>query len=304
MKGLVKGAVESLIVRTGTAAALRATGARRALILAYHNIVPVGDPLRGDSSLHLPVDEFQSQLDILVKHYSVVPLQELLSGTASDRKHTAVITFDDAYRGALRLGVPELVKKGLPATIFVPPGLLGTKGFWWDQVSGDSGTPIPPLVRKKALWGHAGRQASILSWATGSTTLDADLPPHLQPADEEEAVETGNLPRISLGSHTWSHVNLAAVPREEARSELRRSIEWLRSVSLSCNVISYPYGCWTPELEADARDVGYEYGFLIEGGLFSQRIVRQSPFSIPRMNIPRGLSRNGFLARISGAWPR
>jgi peptidoglycan/xylan/chitin deacetylase (PgdA/CDA1 family) len=266
--------------------------------------VPAGDPLLGDRSLHLPLDEFQPQLDLLETHFRVVPLQELLSSAGCGQKHTAAITFDDAYRGTLSLGVPELIKRGLPATIFVPPGLLGSRGFWWDRVSKDSEEGIPPSVREKALWDHAGRQPSILDWAATFTSQDPDLPTHFKPAAEEEVLEAASCRGISLASHTWSHVNLAAVPREEACSELKRSFDWLRACSSSSTVISYPYGCWTPHLETDAREIGYEYGLLIQGGLFQPRTVRQSPFSIPRMNIPRGLSRNGFLARISGAWSR
>jgi hypothetical protein len=33
------------------------------------------------------------------------------------------------------LGIPELVRRGLPATVFVAPALLDQRAFWWDRLA-------------------------------------------------------------------------------------------------------------------------------------------------------------------------
>ena len=248
MRSIVKSGLEFVIVRTGFAGAWRALRSRRAIILAYHNIVPEGEPRRGDSSLHLPLDEFTRQLDLLQQQARLVPLHELLASSGKVRKPLAAITFDDAYRGALQLGIPEIVNRGLSATVFVPPGLMGEDGFWWDVVSSSQPGGMQKGLRDDVIWNQAGKQDQILRLRGLSGSTTPGLPPLYRPASADEVREVSLQPGISLGSHTWSHVNLAAVPVEEAQEEMTRSFNWLKDLSSFAKVLSYPYGLWRPEL--------------------------------------------------------
>jgi peptidoglycan/xylan/chitin deacetylase (PgdA/CDA1 family) len=273
------------------------------MVLAYHNIVESDEPPVGDTSLHLPLREFRDQLDVLESYFEVVPLHILLSREGRGGRPRVSITFDDAYRGSLRFGVPELLARNLPATVFVPPGLLGAMGFWWDLLAEDGPGGLSPEVRSFALEELGGRQGAILDWASSTGRTPRELPGSLRPATEEEVLAAADLPAICLGSHTWNHVNLPRLSNAEIDEELRRPLTWLDRSPNSLRVISYPYGGWSPRLRPSLHEAGYDFGLLIEGGRFAVSRVHSHPLSLPRMNVPRGLSRGGFLARISGVWP-
>src|SRR5690606_40922240 len=85
--------------------------------------VPPEDAGQGDTSLHLPLPRFIQQIERVARTHEIVDLETTLSGPG--HRPRAVLTFDDAYRGAVTLALPELRKRGLPATVFVAPALLG-----------------------------------------------------------------------------------------------------------------------------------------------------------------------------------
>ena len=164
MRASLKRAVESLLVRSGAVGVARHRRRRRPAILAYHNVVPDDTPLQGDRSLHVPLSRFRQQLDLLRETHDVVPLDSLRESDATAKERpVAAITFDDAYRGAVTTAVAELVKRGVPGTIFVAPGLLGDRSFWWDDLAhGANG--LSDSLRRKALEELGGREAAIRDW--------------------------------------------------------------------------------------------------------------------------------------------
>src|SRR5512143_348475 len=96
----LKQAVESLLIGAGVAGLARARARHRTLVLAYHNVVPDGAPPAGDRSLHICRSRFAAQLDELIRHAEIAPLDQVLSHPDRGRPRVA-ITFDDAYRGAV-----------------------------------------------------------------------------------------------------------------------------------------------------------------------------------------------------------
>ena len=140
MRRGLKHLVERGLVWSGAPRAALVSHRSRTLILAYHAIVPTDESPAGDASLHLPQAKFAAQLDALARTHDVVPLADALAPPlASTTRPRVAVTFDDAYQGAVRAGVLELVRRGMPATIFVPPGLLGGQRFWWDVLAPANG---------------------------------------------------------------------------------------------------------------------------------------------------------------------
>jgi peptidoglycan/xylan/chitin deacetylase (PgdA/CDA1 family) len=82
-----------------------------------------------------------------------------------------VVTLDDGYRDNLTNALPIAQAKGVPITVFVTSGILGTHGgFWWDRL----GTLLrarPPHVREIDL-PVGGRHVRI---PLGSPGIRADL---------------------------------------------------------------------------------------------------------------------------------
>lgn len=269
----------------------------RALVLAYHNILPDEEPAGGDASLHLPVQHFAEQLDVLTSTFDVVPLPSLLSGSIGDRPRVA-ITFDDAYRGAMIAGIAELAARGLPATVFVAPAFVGGRSFWWDAVSPAEGSG-PDDFREHALRVLGGGDSAVRSWAGDIGLSDSAVRPHCCAADESELAAAAEIPGITFGSHTWSHPNLTTLAPDALRRELEAPLEWLRErFHNTIPWISYPYGLASPTVERAAAEAGYEAGLRVSGGWLPKRV--ENRFALPRFNVPAGMSRDGFSLRASG----
>jgi peptidoglycan/xylan/chitin deacetylase (PgdA/CDA1 family) len=298
-----KAIVERVLVTGGAAA----WSARRHLggvcILAYHNIVPDALSGVGDASLHLTDGDFRRQLDAIGRRYEVVPVTEVLAGSSRPRRPRVAITFDDAYLGAVTVGIEELARRGLPATMFVPPGLLGRRAMWWDSfVPGETagGASAVPSVRAQALTECGGRDARVRELAAREGWEVRRVPDVALTATEAElAAACRRHDGLTLGSHTWSHPNLARSAGSELTEEMRPSLDWLRAhYERTIPWLAYPYGLTNPQAEAAARAAGYEAAVLVSGGWAMPPI--RDPFAVPRVNIPAGLSIDGFALRVSG----
>jgi peptidoglycan/xylan/chitin deacetylase (PgdA/CDA1 family) len=284
---VLKRAAELLLAHGGAAtlAARRRRGST--LILAYHNVVPDDAPPVGDRSLHLPLARFRSQLDRLQETHDVVALASVRNSPSESGKPRACITFDDAYRGAITLALPELARRGLPATVFVAPGLLGNSGCWWDLLADARGSGLRSSVRDHVLGSLRGDGATAIAWARSQGMPLSDLPVHAAIAG------------VTLGAHTWSHCNLANVDEATCDMELTKPLAWLRArFARVVPWIAYPYGLSAPATADAARRAGYHGALRIDGGWYGSTIA--DAYALPRLNVAAGLSRDGFILRTSG----
>ncbi len=293
----MKSLAEAVLVRGGVAGLARQLRRNRTLVLAYHNIVPHGEPVTGDRSLHLTQQRFAAHLDLLRKHCDVVPLNSVLE-TPNGSKPRVAITFDDAYHGAVTVGVKELADRNLPATIFVVPFFVGGRSFWWDELMPD-GEETATKFREQALHAFKGRDEEIRAWAAAQQMRPRSLPYHAVTATEEELAEAAALPQITLGSHTWTHPNLSRLDEDSVGDELIKSRQWLTErFDRFIPWLTYPYGFTTPMVERIAASTGHRAALLVTGGWLPPSVTND--YSLPRLNIPAGVSPHGFTLRLSG----
>lgn len=106
-----------------------------AAILMYHRVADVQyDPW----NLAVSPENFEQQLAYLKRHHTPMPLNELIEALQTGKlPHNAVaITFDDGYRDNLVNARPLLLRHGLPATLFLATGWVGSSvPFWWDELA-------------------------------------------------------------------------------------------------------------------------------------------------------------------------
>jgi peptidoglycan/xylan/chitin deacetylase (PgdA/CDA1 family) len=281
MRTLVKRAVELGVTTAGAAAVARRLNRGRVAILAYHNVVPDEEAGHGDSSLHMPLSRFRTQLDRLERTHRVVSLQRALAGIPDGGPY-AVITFDDAYRGAVTLALPELRRRALPATVFVAPALLGEAGLWWDEL-GEAGR-LTPGVRREAMLGHRGRLDGVRAWA---------FPDGARPELRDHVGEG-----IGVGGHAWDHACLPALDPDDLAADLRRTVSWLDDAAPApVPWLALPYGEGNEAVTRAALEAGFEGVLRISGGLCSHD---PDAASLPRINVPAGLSARGLELRTSG----
>jgi peptidoglycan/xylan/chitin deacetylase (PgdA/CDA1 family) len=197
--------------------------------------------------------------------------------------------------------VQELAARLLPATIFVAPARLNNHVFWWDALSHRDGK-LDEKLRNHALCELRGEDERIRAWAAKAAIPTCDeLPAYAQTATGDELAAALRFPGITLGSHTWSHLNLASLGIAEVLSEVRRSREWLIA-GFSDKLIdwfAYPYGLESVQTRIAVADASYAGALRIDGGW--HRPTDVSPFARPRFSIAAGLSVAGLRARLQGA---
>lgn len=295
---IAKSLVEKALRATGAPTRARSLRHRDTLILCYHNIVPTGLTAVGDISLHLPQQMFARQLDLLTRSYDVVPLENALDPVPVTRSRPrVVITFDDACAGALTAGTDELVQRGLPATFFVTPGMIGAGPYWWDAIRDASGQALQGAARDFILETLQGRNEPAREWAVSKGYTLADVPAH-QLAGSETLLQNAVANGMTVASHTWSHPNLAALDEDDCRTELSSARDWLASRFPGfLPWLAYPYGLLSPAVERTVAQSGCTCAVRVEGGWMNGAA---EPYRIPRLNVGSGLSLEGFDIRVSG----
>lgn len=184
------------------------------------------------SYLGLTPELFDAHLAWLEQHCQVVPLDELLATPRRRGGPYVAITFDDGYADNHEHALPLLHARGMSASFFVAVGFLERDEEVLAHLSEVWSTP-PELLRP-------------LSW---------------QQVDELRAAG------MSIGSHTWSHRNLAHLPGSVVEADLRLSREALEArLGERVSTVAYPWGKLgrhvNGETFAAARRAGFEFGLI------------------------------------------
>lgn len=299
MRKFLKQRAERALSSSGAAWAVRHRVRGRRLILAYHGIIPDGVSPAGERALFISRHDFAKQLDTLVELVDVAPLDQI--DEEGDGRPRVAITIDDAYCGAVTVGLEELTKRGLPATIFVSPARLNRHVFWWDALADSEGS-LNDVIRSCALNEFRGSDERVRRWAAAAALPTSDrLPGYAQAATEVELRAGLARDGMTVGSHTWSHANLATLSAREVSAELERSRDWLRTEfgRKAIDWLAYPYGLDSRDAHRAAAAAGYRGALRIAGGWHKPSDV--CPFARPRLNVSADVSSAGFRARLLGA---
>lgn len=299
LRRTLKLAMESILGSRLASTAATPLRSRRRLILAYHDVSEFSGAPPGDRSLHLPLLSFRKQLDEIER--VGLPIIALAESDSVSAPHV-VLTFDDACFGAVRHGMVELASRGVPATVFVAPGLLGCPSPWWDRLADPVSGEIPAASRQEALIRHRGRHDEVLRgadesrWPIQPPTTECRI---ATAADIATALRTH--PGLTLGAHSWGHPNLSALSGVELEAELLKPLEWLRRQWPDRTIpwLAYPYGLQTPQVRSAAGTAGYSGALLVSGGWHRHHAPRDV-FGTPRLNVSSGLSLRGFRVRLAG----
>lgn len=265
------------------------------LVLAYHH---VGDARQTAPWITVSAERFAEQIEFLAASGLVLPLDRLLADLREGRVPSGghvVVTFDDAMRDTFDTAFPILRRYGVPATVFVPTGLVGRRGvFWWNRLARLEGTAaarglslgdfftragVPESGRRRgdSLWRRLrlcdeSQRHSALEGAAAWLKEDA--------ADEtgtmgwEELAQLDASGLITLGAHTVTHPLLASLSEEQLRSEVVGSRDALSRFRAFRPVFAYPYGdeaAIGPAAKRVVREAGFEAAFTTEETALSGR---------------------------------
>ena len=179
-------------------------------VLNYHG-VPSGKRLG-----------FVRHMEILAQHAQVVPAD--WCGKTDPARPAVAITFDDAFTSVIDNALPELAKRGLPCTIFVPSGMLGRSPDWTMESSSHRTEVVIDAARLGDLRG----------------------------------------PLVTIGAHTVNHPHLTWIAPECARAEITGSRDAIaRCIGSSVTLFAFPYGDYDASVVDICRQEGFKHVFTI-----------------------------------------
>lgn len=236
---------------------------RRVVGLCYHSVHPNKSLASATPQL------FEEHLRWLSEHCECVSFSNILAKRLPESNRPIVsVTFDDGYADNHEHALPLLKKWSVPATFFVTVGLL-------EQ---DDAT----VQRLMQLRQTGFDEIRPLSWQ-----------------QVEELLQEG----MEIGSHTYSHPNLARLDPPNLQLELRRPKERLEErLGSEIMTMAYPFGKpgrHVNELVMEmVEEAGYEKAAAI---LFRGVRESDSRFVLPRFFATRN-SLKTLKAKVEGDW--
>jgi len=169
-------------------------------------------------------NKFARQMDEALKFAR--PISADIKGPVEKGAHHVVITFDDGFISVINNAFPELIKRKIPLTIFVPTGYLGKRPGWINNKENKSFKEV------------------VIT--------------------EDQLKKLKNDELISIGSHCVTHSNLLLLKEQEIKKELTESKHILEEIlEEDVKLLSFPHGAYNQKILELAREVGYERVFTI-----------------------------------------
>lgn len=305
----------------------------QALILTYHSIQT--RPLPFQVWQHLDAARFEAQIAYLARRFRCVPISTLLDEMATGEiaPYTVALTFDDGFRNNLTVALPILQRFGVPATLFITTGFVGsTQLLWPEQIACTLAlTQAPSLEFLGAQYpltdntqkGSAYRQLARVVKNTAPDDIQTQLTALLQCAEvtteqlsnsrwheELQALSWNEVQTLrdsglfEFGAHTLTHRRLSALPSAEAEREICAPKRILEQRLGPIRYFAYPFGGAsdsTNEHRAMAVGAGYTAVFTAD----SQTITpRTDPYAIPRAGLGAETTQDAFAYLLHGGAAR
>lgn len=273
-------------------------------ILSYHRVNDERDPFFPS----LPTEVFERHMAFVSDAYVVFSLEELAARMARGRvpRNALAVTFDDGYRDNLTHAAPVLARHGLPASVFLATGVIGTgRALWFDRLA--RAFKLSRVEAYRAPWGSEDRlgtpeerlaalgralrhlksvpdeerRRGVEAVLAGLAVPDDGVFKNLMLSWDDVHALTGL--GVTIGAHTVSHPILARLAPDEARAEIEGSRDMIAE---ACGrrplAFAYPNG--------KEEDFGGAVGRLVrEAGfscavttVFGVNTARTSPYALRR----------------------
>jgi peptidoglycan/xylan/chitin deacetylase (PgdA/CDA1 family) len=297
-------ALSTAVYRSGligpmAAMAGRLRGAASVPILTFHRVNDEQDPFFPSLSTGV----FSARMEHIARHYVVLPIEDLADRLRDGRapSNALALTFDDGYRDSLTHAAPILARYGLPATIFLTTGYVGTSEMpWYDLLALGLKT-----TRREAVSLRTGEQLPLHSTGERLGALQAtlrhlktlpdearrrvvgrmidDLAPSAPAEEKRLRLSWGEVDALrglgfSIGAHTVNHPILSRVEADAAWREIHGSKETIeRMLGARVRGFAYPNGGaddYSPETVRLVERAGFTCAVTTRRGLNTTRTPR------------------------------
>lgn len=303
---------------------------RGATVFALHRVLPKETPCF-ESELVTSVETFSDFLDWVQENYEVRPLAELFQRRGEKinaARPPCALTFDDGWYDNYLFAFPELRKRNLPATIFLPTRFIGTdRKFWQESLwlslceirNEEDFKEIIDRVALRMPWFPCAKDIApaygsikrILLKRSAEEAEDftnylAEFAPPAQSSLSRSFVNWREVQemqdsQISFGSHTLNHVLLpTSSPRSGQAEVLNSRLDLQEKLRQEPCGFAYPWGALGPFTRGQVSDAGYVFAFTIQPGLVTDTT---DPLLLPRIPLSEAVL-DGGRGRFSPAKTR
>jgi peptidoglycan/xylan/chitin deacetylase (PgdA/CDA1 family) len=252
-------------------------------------------------------ERFANQVDHLVEHFVPVTgarVAEAVHGGERLPDRAVWLTFDDAIVNVVDHARPILAARGVPATMFVCPGLVDhDRAFWWQTV--EAAVDREPIELDGRRWTDRSLVTHLKTIPDNKRrsavrAMSYDTEPDL---GSRRPVGAGDLDRWcasgnEVGNHTWDHPCLNRCSPDAQREQIARAHDALTTVlGEPPSLFAYPNGDFTPTAEAALIKRGYQVGLL-----FDHRLCQRdpNPLRMSRLRIDADAGLDRFRAVVGG----
>ena len=323
-----KNLVYSTLFKTGMLRVFQQVGrgSSRLYVLCYHRVDEADHrPRLTPVTLSATPDQFREQMRLIASRYTPVSAEEILAaldGGPSLPPDAVLVTVDDGYRDFKETIFPIASSYGIRPVLFVPTAFPGRGGFWWDRLycavyhapgerlSTPLGTyPLRNEAEKQKAFTSLRASILSMSFPEGMQIVD-ELP--VQP-DSNEALpdvldweELRELSRAgaTIAAHTHTHPALTRLPLEQARDEIRKSQEVVRSeIGEALPIFAFPYGnpqFFSQPLTDFLKGDGFKFAVTTVEG--SAALTSTNALCFPRLGVNPALTHQALYFHLTPAY--
>jgi peptidoglycan/xylan/chitin deacetylase (PgdA/CDA1 family) len=210
---------------------------------------------------------FAAQMAWLADHYAPIGQDSVIAALAGAPlpRRAVWVTFDDGDPSVVINGLPALRATGIPATMFVCPGLIESgEPTWWSRVARADLATLRERIdaRFETVDDAVAHLKTVPDAARREVVAGLPAAPaqrQLSEAELERWLDAG----CHLGNHSWDHPMLDQCPDEDQRRQVALADDWLRArVPGWVPVFAYPNGNWSRATADELADRGYAMAVL------------------------------------------
>ncbi len=263
---------------------------------------------------------FRRALETIGRWYRFVAVEEVRAYFEAGRplNNGCLVTFDDGERSFCDEALPVLEMLGVPAVVFISPGVLSSgRNYWFQDLRTLRKSVSDDAIRQAAAALIGVAAGEVADFGVAALLKSLRLSQIRQLLDElaaqhgvqfdqrwnltlDEATALDRHPLVTLGAHSMHHPILANELDDVAEREIAGSVNVLQSLlGRPVDVFAYPNGArgldYGVREQRRLREWGVRLAFTTDTGLFGEHT---NSLAIPRAALSGHESMREIQARL------